>query len=224
MSLRMASSAWEKSPTIPTTRPAAAVPARVCRLVVYPIGSPYSVGVGCTNWPSGGRVHLRGRLGRLPGVPEVLAGVVGEDDPGRRVPVALDGPIAADTAKATRSAVVAELGRLRRLRQLGVEGADDGAGGGPAEGVGVDVVGERGPDVLVDQDRRVVLGVLDQLLGVHDDRRGLDDVEGDFGVLGAGRRLVGTFRHGRDGRTADVLGELFALAADTADAEAGHAT
>jgi hypothetical protein len=72
----------------------------------------------------------------------------------------------------------------------------------------VDEVRERRPDVLVDEERRVLLGVLEQLLRVHHDRGDLLDVDRDLRVLGAGRGLVGGLVHERGGRAADVLGEL----------------
>jgi hypothetical protein len=126
------------------------------------------------------------------------------------------------TRSRERVAGRAELHGLRGLRQLGVERADDRARRVAAERVAVDVVRERRADVVVDQDGRVLDGVLDQLLRVHDHGGGLDDVERDLRVLGAGRLLRCAFRDGRDGRPADVLGQLLALARDLANAQTGH--
>jgi hypothetical protein len=128
------------------------------------------------------------RVARGAGVTQVRLGRPGEDRAGRVVPVALDrrhrrrhGGRARRRSCRARPSASSPTARVER--------ADDRARGVAAERVRVDPVRERRPDVVVDEDGRVLDGVLDQLLRVHHDRGALDHVEGHLRVLGAGRGL-----------------------------------
>jgi hypothetical protein len=88
--------------------------------------------------------------------------------------------------------------------------------------VSVDEVHEGRLDVRTDQDRRVLAGVLEQLLRVHHDRSDLLDVHDELGELGAGRGLRRTLGHERGGRAAGVDRVLLATADDTVDTGERH--